>query len=169
MFTDMNHNCPVCNQAGLPDYKIQPTQCPQCNADLKPYLLLHSISKIQNRNKINTLIICTLAITCLSLLFYASKNAADYSRNLAESSEKIQLLQDSLFRYNSAETINITGEPKGNTVLYAIKKGDSMWKISRLFYGKGSSYKQIEEANNLQKPYSLRPGQLLNIKLIQNS
>jgi hypothetical protein len=164
----MNYNCPICNQAGLPNYKIQPIQCPQCNADLKPYLLLHSISKTQNRNKINTLIICALTLICLSLLFFLSKNAADYSRNLAENGEKIQLLQDSLTRHNSTKIIEIAGKPSGNTVIYAIKKGDSMWKIARLFYGNGSSYKQIEEANNLHKPYSLRPGQLLNINLIQN-
>jgi nucleoid-associated protein YgaU len=113
-------------------------------------------------------VICILAFICLTLLFFISKNSADYNRSLAESAEKIQLLKDSLARYNYVETIEITGESKENTVLYAIKKGDSMWKIARLFYGKGSLYKQIEEANNLHKPYSLRPGQLLNIKLIQN-
>jgi LysM repeat protein len=168
MFTDMNHNCPVCNQAGLPNYKILPVQCPQCNADLKPYLLIHSIAKAHHRNKVNTLIICILTIICISLLTFIFKNSADYNRNLAESNEQIQLLKDSINQYNSKKIIETAGKSKENTVIYAIKKGDSMWKIARLFYGKGSSYKQIEEANNLQKPYSLRPGQLLNINLIQN-
>ncbi|MDR2086729.1 MAG: hypothetical protein LBP72_06090 [Dysgonamonadaceae bacterium] len=76
----MKYNCPICNQAGLPDYKIQPIQCPQCNTDLKPYWLLNSIAKRQKRNKINKLIIAVLAITCLALLLLLSKNSADYKR-----------------------------------------------------------------------------------------
>jgi LysM repeat protein len=167
----MNHNCPICNQAGLPDYKIQPTRCPQCNSDLKPYLLLHSIAKKQHINKTSLLIICILALICITLLFSLSKNSTGYNRNLTESNATIQALRDSLNQYhpnNPSAITHSTEKPEETTVIYAIKKGDSMWKIARLFYGKGSSYKQIEEANNLHKPYSLRPGQLLNIKLIKH-
>lgn len=129
----MNYNCPICNQAGLPNYKTQPVQCPQCNADLKPYSLLFSISKTQSRNEANRLIIIVLSILCIVFLFLLSKNSADYKRNLFESREKIQQLRDSLNQYSH-----------------------------------GSLYKQIEAANEFQRPFSSRSGQLLNIKLIQN-
>ena len=57
----MQFNCPVCNKAGLPNYTATPTICPQCNSDLKPFLLLHSISK-PNSNKVNKFALVAFAL-----------------------------------------------------------------------------------------------------------
>jgi hypothetical protein len=165
----MNHNCPICNQAGLPDFRLQHTICPQCNSDLRPYLLLNSISKTKGKERIHLLAISLLTICCLWLLFSLSRNAKEYNRYVAESTETIQMLQDSVDIYKkNINKFNNGAQTKEIVVTYIIKKGDSMWKIAHLFYGKGSLYKNIEKDNNLQKPYSLRTGQLLNIKLIQS-
>jgi nucleoid-associated protein YgaU len=169
----MNSNCPVCGQAGLSDYKAQHTICPQCDSDLKPYLLLHSISKKQNKNGINNPLVYTLLACCLLLAFFLLKNTRDYSQNLADNNEKIQMLQDSisLYKNNANSTVLVSDkqqtEVRETVIVHTIKNGDCMWKIARLYYGKGSLYKQIEKDNNLKKPYSLRKGQMLNIKLIQ--
>jgi hypothetical protein len=40
----MKHNCPICNKAGLPNYTKSEVVCPQCNSDLKAFLLLDSIA-----------------------------------------------------------------------------------------------------------------------------
>jgi nucleoid-associated protein YgaU len=54
------------------------------------------------------------------------------------------------------------------TISYKIKKGDSLWKIAQIYYGNGKLYKKIEEDNLLRKPYSLKAGQMLNIKYSSN-
>jgi nucleoid-associated protein YgaU len=59
-------------------------------------------------------------------------------------------------------------EAKELTISYKIKKGDSLWKIAQIYYGNGKLYKKIEEDNFLRKPYSLKAGQMLNIKYSSN-
>jgi LysM repeat protein len=169
----INFNCPVCNQAGLPNYRTQPTTCPQCNSDLKPYFLLHSISKKQNKKGANNLIILSLIVCCFLLAFFLSKNTREYNRILTQNNQTIQLLRDSINMYkNNLNTVvytnNNEAESKEITVAYTIKKGNSMQKITRLFYGESFLYKKFEKDKRMQRLYSLRAEQLLNIKLIQN-
>ena len=52
--------------------------------------------------------------------------------------------------------------------IYTVKKGDTLWDISKKYYGKGSDYKKIMEANkdkykNLQKNTIIKPDWKLNI------
>lgn len=51
------------------------------------------------------------------------------------------------------------------TQWYEVKKGDSLWKIAEHFYGDGSLYKKIFEANRdvLKNPDLIHPGQKLRI------
>jgi LysM repeat protein len=46
---------------------------------------------------------------------------------------------------------------------YVVKKGDSLWVISRRFYGKGSKWKTIANANPNINPNKLKLGQKLKI------
>lgn len=45
---------------------------------------------------------------------------------------------------------------------YTVKKGDSLWSISKKLLGKGSRYKEIMEANNMQST-QIFPGEVLII------
>ena len=47
--------------------------------------------------------------------------------------------------------------------IYIVKKGDSLWKISKKCYGSGKKYKLIAEKNNIKEPYIIYPGQKLYI------
>ena len=56
-----------------------------------------------------------------------------------------------------------TTYPSGETVEYTVVRGDTLWKISRRFLGKGSRYKEIQAANPGIDPAKLMPGQTLLI------
>jgi nucleoid-associated protein YgaU len=164
----MVFNCPICNQAGLADYRTKHVICPQCNSDLKPYLLLNTISKIKNKDKINRFSLSCLVICCLILSFFLLKNSYTYHRIMAENMKNVQILQNSLNMYRSHDNSGNKLETNEIVINYKIKKGDSLWKIAKIYYGHGKLYKKIEEDNNLRKPYSLKVGQLLNIKYYPN-
>lgn len=48
---------------------------------------------------------------------------------------------------------------------YTVQKGDSLWKIAKHFYGNGSDYKKIYDANtaSIKNPNLIYPGQTLII------
>lgn len=46
---------------------------------------------------------------------------------------------------------------------YTVKSGDNLSKISKLFYGDANQYQKIAEANGLDNPDKIHPGQSLKI------
>lgn len=46
---------------------------------------------------------------------------------------------------------------------YTVKKGDTLWKIAKNYYGNGNKYEKIATANKLKSPYKLKDGQKLTI------
>ena len=54
-------------------------------------------------------------------------------------------------------------QPKATT--YTVKKGDSLWKIAKKYYGNGSKYTKIYEANKskIKNPNLIYPGQVFTI------
>ena len=143
----MNHNCPICNKAGLPDYTKSEVVCPQCNSDLKAFLLLDSISAPKKGS------FRTYALLGLALLTVNDSISTLTSEKLAieNPKEEPQII-----------------ESKEVTVKYVVKKGDYPYKISQFFYGDGNKYKQIEAVNDLEQPYTLKVGQILLIKISQD-
>jgi hypothetical protein len=168
----MQYNCPVCNKAGLPDYTVTPTICPQCNSDLKPFLLLHSISK-SNETKANKLVFFVIGLAVAVLAVFYFKSLSDKKQIAIEKSMIIRQLQDSV---NALQTVIEKTQPvpteaksseKEFSIRYKVKKGDYPIKIAQLFYNDWRMYKKIEGDNNLKQPYILKVGQPLTIKLNQ--
>jgi nucleoid-associated protein YgaU len=62
---------------------------------------------------------------------------------------------------------NVPLPPEGwdATQWYEVQSGDSLWKIAKHFYGDGSLYTKIFEANRdvLKNPDLIHPGQKLRI------
>jgi nucleoid-associated protein YgaU len=59
-----------------------------------------------------------------------------------------------------------TARPATSTArTYTVKKGDSLWKIAKEFYGKGSAWSRIHEANKdlIKDPDMIQPGWTLRI------
>jgi nucleoid-associated protein YgaU len=51
----------------------------------------------------------------------------------------------------------------GDTQPYTIKSGDSLSKVSKLFYGTPNKYTQIAEANGIDNPDRIQAGQQINV------
>lgn len=61
-------------------------------------------------------------------------------------------------------------KPKPEAVFYEVKKGDSLSKIAKLYYGDPMKYNHIFEANQpmLSNPDRIYPGQKLRIPPLEN-
>jgi nucleoid-associated protein YgaU len=51
----------------------------------------------------------------------------------------------------------------GDTQPYTIKSGDSLSKISKLFYGDANKYNEIAQANGIPNPDQIQAGQQINL------
>lgn len=165
----MSYNCPICNKAGLPDYKKSKVVCPQCNSDLKPFLLLDSITK-SRKGQLGTYALIGLSLLSFLFIGLFLKSNSEKSQVIATNIA----LNDSISKLKSKEVAieKPKEEPqiiedKEVTVNYVVKKGDYPYKIAQFFYNDGNKYKQIEADNNLEQPYTLKVGQILIIKIPQ--
>lgn len=165
----MSNNCPICNKAGLPDYTKNNVVCPQCNSDLKAFMLLNTISQPQ-KPKIGMYVIIGVSVLSIALLGLFLKSNSDKKELIITNHS----LNDSIVKLQSAVVIRqevTESQPNAEnqevTIKYVVRKGDYPYKIAEFFYNDGSKYKQIEEENDLNQPYTLKVGQILTIKLSQ--
>lgn len=155
-------NCPICKKI---DIGKEPDICPQCNADLRILNNLDQLrSSLSTSNYIQIKktkgIYISIALLCfflLSILFVLS-SLNDKDNKIAQLHSAINNYKVKVEKYNSKPSHNITA----NGFAYSVKKGDSLWKVSKLFYGSGSHYLKIREANSLSSD-NLWVGQLLFI------
>ena len=67
------------------------------------------------------------------------------------------------------QTVTVEQEREASTApaakTYTVKKGDTLWAIAARFYGKGSEYAKIYEANGdkISNPSLIYPGQVLTL------
>ncbi|MBQ8539972.1 MAG: LysM peptidoglycan-binding domain-containing protein [Clostridia bacterium] len=47
---------------------------------------------------------------------------------------------------------------------YRVQQGDSLWLISKRFYGDGARYVYLAEINSIKKPYTIYTGQQLKLR-----
>lgn len=84
----------------------------------------------------------------------------------AEIAEKIVLALGNTLGVSTVEA-NFDVLKKPESVMYEVKKGDTLWKIAETNYGKGKGgkYEAIFEANKpmLKHPDKIYPGQILRI------
>ncbi len=82
-----------------------------------------------------------------------------------EMKEKILLALGNVTGVEKVEEQIIVQKPSGESKMYTVKKGDTLSKISKEFYGNASKYNKIFEANRplLAHPDKIYPGQVLRI------
>jgi nucleoid-associated protein YgaU len=164
----MNYNCPICNKAGLPDYTKNSTVCPQCNSDLKSFLLLHSIKNSKAIPYLVTIGFLLLTVVFSGLFLKTNSTKSELVTKNTNLTISNLCLSDSIIQLNNT-IVNTTKttESKEVTINYTVRKGDYLYKIAHFFYGDGSKYTQIEADNDLVQPYTLNIGQVLTIKILQ--
>ncbi len=81
--------------------------------------------------------------------------------------EKLILALGNVTGVSSVEDEIEVEKKEPDAVFYEVKKGDTLWKISEMHYGKGKGgeYNRIFEANKpmLKHPDKIYPGQVLRI------
>jgi nucleoid-associated protein YgaU len=82
-----------------------------------------------------------------------------------EDSEKIALAVGNVEGVEGVDNNLVVAEPKPEAQYYNVVSGDSLSKIAKQFYGDGSKYPVIFEANKpmLKSPELIYPGQVLRI------
>ena len=166
----MNFSCPICSKAGLLDYTAKHVVCPQCNSDLKPFLLLHSFSKRKSRKTIflsfSIIILVAFAILYFNLFYRQKQTVSDHSVAIFQLQDSIKTLRSVISEKHSSNPNSISGK-KEIYIRYRVKKGDYLSRIAQFFYNDWKKYEQIEIDNNLKQPYVLKVGQGLTIKLTE--
>jgi len=161
----MMTNCPVCSKNGLPNYTVIHTICPQCNSDLKPYLLLHDISR---RRMPKALSFTLGGVTIIAFVFAILYLISDSGKNqlARESSIVVSRTHDSIMKTDAVNGTSST-LTKEFSLQYKVRKGDCLSKIAQFYYNDWRKYRQIVIDNNLSTPYTLIIGQPLTIKITQ--
>ncbi len=85
----------------------------------------------------------------------------------AEAREKAILMVGNLQGVSRVNADDLTAPAASGKVVYVIKSGDTLSAIAKKFYGKGSAYPRIFEANRevIKDPDLIYPGQKIRIPL----
>jgi nucleoid-associated protein YgaU len=85
----------------------------------------------------------------------------------AEAKEKAILMVGNLQGVSQVNADKLTAPPSGKVDYYVIMSGDTLSAIAKKFYGQGSAYPRIFEANRevIKDPDLIYPGQKIRIPL----
>ena len=92
------------------------------------------------------------------------KQFKDYSTKVVKLPKKKKAGKKAVKVTKNRETKN-SPAPKTSAKTYTVVKGDCLWNIAKRFYGDGSKYTKIANANKdkIKKPNLIHPGQVLTI------
>lgn len=158
-------NCPICNKSGLPDFNTIHIICPQCNSDLKVFLIIEGLKKKEQKLKIGRqvyLFIIAVSIISLGLGFSFSWFSNKAPIKIASSSDSLSVyrIQTDIQKHKRlADSIRFS------QFKYKIKHGDNLSKIAYSFYNDWTMYKVIQKDNNMGANTRLVVGDSLIINL----
>lgn len=167
--------CPICGKHDIPDFYSQDVICPCCGSNLSIYRLIEQIEtnskpKVQDKQKSGRPVLYVFASAALILLVFSGllvTRLSGYAAKLASSEAKCEALvieneslKDLIFKPKD----NIESNMGLSGFKYIVREGDSFWSISKKFYGTGTRYKEIADANNLNPTAVLNIGDELIIK-----
>ena len=153
---DNKFTCPICDKAGIPDFRNENVVCPCCGSDLSVYRAISTAQKGVNTTGERKTMPRWLA-TIASVVALCSIAACFYLYNHPPKGENVnqQLFAqiDTLKRENkllsdSIVVLNKRPLPKERRT-YTVVKGDCPWKISEEVFGDGSRYEELLRFNNM--------------------
>ena len=168
-------DCPICKKSQLEDGAVQ---CPECNSDLGSLLLIDEIAnKHGNLRKAGFLLAILLLIAIGALATSYANRSNSQADSLTSVEEPTEATDDKDAKINELaiqveeqqmEIDRLNGEieeiaasanskraasAKGEQ-LHVVQPGESLWTISKKYYGKGSRHNEIANNNDLAEIHS---------------
>jgi len=112
-------------------------------------------------------IIILTAVACFFLVSCASVTKKISIVKATEEEQVIRNLVEETPVPSPSAVTAVAAEESGKTE-YTIQKGDSLWKISRNYYGKGALYPPIADTNDIVNPDFILEGEKLIIPDVKN-
>ena len=181
--------CPVC---GLERISYNKSRCPQCDADLTCFKVLSSLPDEPVREKYNRetgipvrvfiiLFIGLIAIIITSQLFWFMQFKIILSEQQSSLADSMRIIASALENLAQnrpepvvvkPEVLNEKGKPEDNPGqmnfwTYRVKEGDTLWIISKMYYGSGHYYPVLLEHNPHLGIYSIPIGS--RVKILKNA
>ena len=171
-------NCPVCEKSGIPDFIREPIVCPQCNSDLKAFMLLNQLelettrpTVIQTADKDSPSpsstywkwIIPAILIGLLSGRYLLPAINDSEQRTIAQLRDSLSNLKQSSAKLPNPPQVSQPTVSASET-LYVVQKGDYLIKIAKRFYKGSQQYKRIVQDNGIQNIHKIMTGDTLKIK-----
>ncbi|MGI0483441.1 LysM peptidoglycan-binding domain-containing protein [Geminocystis sp. CENA526] len=152
--------CPVCDRT-----EIETNICPNCEADLSTIRMLKQLPILENKSSNKKWLISLLLILLFIGILVGSYSGYLIAKN--NYSASLEALQ----KQANQEVSNVDNveetKPKLNWCggfNYRIKSGDSLYMLALRFYGDGTAWHLITEANpNITSPQNLEIGQIILI------
>lgn len=159
--------CPVCDRT-----EIETNTCPNCETDLSTIRMLKELPfldiKIESKSVKKSLIYIVLVIALFAIIagiyggYSIAKNNYQASLNTINQDE-----QEPIITVNKEESKPDFKWCGGFN--YQIKSGDSLYMLGLRFYGDGSAWHLITEANpSIISPQNLEVGQVILIPNLTN-
>ena len=171
-------NCPICNFKNIPP---KASQCPQCASDLECFKLLQSLpdqtgpSPQRPAVNINMPLIVIVVLFCLTntLLVYQNNHVMSLvTQQQSDSNQHNERLVALMMQKNIAQDSpnenmrdKTNGEAFSDRQLfdYRVRSNDTLWGISKRFYGAGMYYPVILAHNPHIDTNSLKDGLVIRI------
>lgn len=165
-------NCPVCNKSGLPNFRSEPVVCPQCNSDLKGYMVLEKTNKTHKttvRKQRNFSVVAIFLIFIIAVVFILTarqKPTVSIPVSINQDST-INVLQKMVLKQEQKiKELQVSNLNKQSTdYKYVVKNGDNLSKLAYIFYNDWQEFTRIEKDNNLTSGELIHPGDTLIIKI----
>jgi hypothetical protein len=159
-------NCPICNKPDIGDYTNEHVVCPQCNSNLKGFMLFSLSQKRVNvtikRLYFSFAILFFLILSIVAFSFFHNNNAINISSAACYvKSDTIKYYQGIIYKLNQDHQSDL----ENLSMIYIVKPGDNLSKIAHFFYNDWEKYKMIEQENNLAPNHILLPNEKLKISL----
>jgi cell division protein FtsB len=187
--------CPVCKTISTTDRNI----CPVCNTDLEIFILLEGAEKrTGDIKRINYLLFSFLLLTLLGsatyYFFYSDRTAGEQellNQTIMKQESEIRRLDDEkqllmssindlrgqveklsteLAEREEKEEEEVVPEPPAfKEIIHVVKRGESLKRIARKYYGNSEEYHKIMKDNNIKNPNNIVINQRLKILVPQTN